>query len=97
MRLHEHCPVCGLRYVQNQGDLFGPLMLLDRVVFLIPLIVLFYFGVWHPGLAGFLGFGGAALFLLIYTMPHRNGVSLALDYYLRRKEGDLADEPSQEG
>ena len=91
VRLHEHCPVCGLKYLQNQGDLLGPLIFLDRVLFLIPLFVLFYFGVWHPKLIWFLLFGGALMFLLIYTIPHRNGVSLAIDYLIRRKEGDLAD------
>jgi uncharacterized protein (DUF983 family) len=95
MRLHDYCPVCGLKYLQSQGDLFGPLVLVDRVLFIIPLIVLFYFGVWHPGLAGLLLVGVTAIFLLIYTMPHRNGVSLAIDYFIRRKEGDLADDRSR--
>src|SRR5689334_3309625 len=48
LTLHERCPVCGLQYLANQGDLFGALMFLDRVLFIIPLIVLFYFRVWHP-------------------------------------------------
>jgi hypothetical protein len=92
MRLHDHCPVCGLKYLESQGDLLGPLIFLDRFLFLIPLIVLFYFGVWHPTLVWLALIGGAALFLLVYTMPHRNGVSLAIDYMLRRKEGDLKEQ-----
>ena len=93
MRLHERCPACGLKYLESQGDLLGPLFFLDRVLFLIPLIVVFYFGVWHPSLKWILVIGGAAIFLLIYTMPNRNGVSLAMDYLIRRKEGDLAEYP----
>jgi len=86
MRLHESCPACGLKYLQNQGDLFGPLVLLDRVLFLIPLIVVFYFGVFHPSAIALAIFGGTTLFLLVYTMPNRNGLSLAIDYFIRRKE-----------
>ena len=90
MRLHEQCPVCELKFLQNQGDLFGPLVLLDRVLFLIPLIVAFYFGVFNPSTAGLLVFGGITVFLLIYTMPNRNGVSLAIDYFIRHKEDNPA-------
>ena len=93
LRLHEHCSVCGLNYLPDQGDLMGPLMFLDRVLFIVPIILFFYLGVWHPSLTGFIVFNGFLLFLLIYTMPHRNGVSLAIDYLVRRKEGDLADPP----
>jgi hypothetical protein len=81
-----------LKYLQNQGDIMGPLMFLDRVVFIVPIIVLFYFGLWRPTLVGFILFGGATLGLLIWTMPNRNGVSLAIDYLIRRKEGDLVED-----
>lgn len=91
LKLHERCAVCGLRYLPDQGDLFGPLILLDRVLFLIPFIVLFYFRLWHPNLAIFILVGGAMTFALVYTMPHRNGISLAFDYLVRRANGDLAD------
>jgi hypothetical protein len=38
------------------------------------------------------------LFVMVYTLPNRNGVSVAFDYYIRRKSGDLADDeiPSDE-
>ena len=90
MKLHDHCPVCGLQYLPNQGDLWGPLVFVDRVVFLIPLVVLFYFLRWHPNSISLAFFGGAMLFLLIFTMPHRNGMSVAIDYLIRRKSGELA-------
>ena len=86
MKLHERCPVCGLQYLANQGDLFGTLLFLDRVLFLIPLVVLIYFRLWHPNQLVFFIFGGVMLFLLVFTMPHRNGAALAIDYWVRRKD-----------
>jgi uncharacterized protein (DUF983 family) len=91
MKLHERCSVCGLRYLPDQGDLLGALIFLDRVLFIIPLIVLIYFRVWHPSLVLFLIFGLALVLVLVFTTPHRNGVSLGIDYRIRRKSGDLAD------
>jgi len=32
--LHDHCPVCGLKYLENQGDLWGYLLLVDRGLFI---------------------------------------------------------------
>jgi uncharacterized protein (DUF983 family) len=89
MKLHDRCSVCGLQYLPNQGDLWGPLVFVDRVVFLIPLVVIFYFLRWQPNLIILALFGGAMLFLLVYTVPHRNGMSVALDYLIRRKSGEL--------
>ena len=91
LRLYEHCPACGLLYLSSQGDLLGSLIFLDRVLFIIPLIVFFYFGLWNPNLPMLLLSGVTVMLLLIFTMPNRNGVSLAIDYLLRRKQGDLAD------
>ena len=93
LTVHERCPVCGLQYLPNQGDLFGALMFLDRVLFIVPLIVLFYFRLWHPNLVLFILFGAAMVLTLVFTMPHRNGMSLAIDYLIRRKTGDLAEPP----
>ena len=96
LRLHEHCPVCGLQYLPDQGDLMGPLMFLDRVLFIVPIVVFFFLGDWQPNMTAFMVFCGVLLFLLIYTMPNRNGVSLAIDSLLRRREGDLADSHTTE-
>ena len=92
LKLHEHCSVCGLHYLPDQGDLFGALMFFDRVLFIIPIVVLIYFRLWHPSLALFIVFGALMVFALIFTAPHRNGVSLGIDYRIRRKCGDLADD-----
>ena len=41
--MRDACSGCGLKFVVNQGDLFGPLLFFDRVLFLVPFITLFYF------------------------------------------------------
>src|SRR5690349_8442525 len=78
--LHERCPVCDLQYLQNQGDLWGSLLLIDRALFIFPLIVVIYFGANNPNSVWFYGFVGLLIFALIYTLPHRNGMSVALEY-----------------
>ena len=90
MKVRERCPVCGLVYLPNQGDLWGALVFLDRALFLIPFIVLVYFRLWHPNGIAFYVLSGGMLFLLIFTLPQRNGVALAIDYLIRRRSGDLS-------
>ena len=94
MTLHERCPVCGLQYLRNQGDLWAPLLLLDRALYIFPVIVLIYFRLNNPHAIWFYFLVGALLAGLIFTMPHRNGMALSLDYLMRRRWGDLSDEPS---
>jgi uncharacterized protein (DUF983 family) len=96
IKLRENCTVCGLRFLPDQGDLWGPLLFLDRVLFIIPLIVIIYFRQLNPDMIWLLLIGGVILFTLIFTLPHRNGMSLAIDYLIRRKAGDLSDEDGDE-
>jgi uncharacterized protein (DUF983 family) len=91
-RLNERCPVCNFKYLQNEGDLWGYLLIVDRALFLLPIIVLLYFRLSNPNSAWFYAISGLLIFLLIYTLPHRNGMNLALDYYFRRKWGDLSNQ-----
>jgi uncharacterized protein (DUF983 family) len=95
LKMHEHCPACRFKYLADQGDLWAYLVVIDRAAFLFPLVVLIYFRLNNPDTLWFYGSSGLVLFLLIYTFPHRNGVGLALDYYFRRKWGDLAEPPAQ--
>lgn len=90
-KLHDHCPVCGLKYLENQGDLWGYLLFVDRALFIFPLIVMIYFRLYVPNLMWFFVITGVLMFALVYTLPHRTGVSLALDYLVRRK----SDEPPE--
>jgi uncharacterized protein (DUF983 family) len=91
-RLNERCPVCNFKYLENEGDLWGYLLIVDRALFLLPIIVLLYFRLSNPNSAWFYIISGLLIFLLIYTLPHRNGMNLALDYYFRRKWGDLSNQ-----
>ncbi|MFM2294799.1 MAG: hypothetical protein RLZZ350_1212 [Verrucomicrobiota bacterium] len=97
LKLRRDCAACGLRFLANEGDLWGTLLFVDRVLFIVPLIVLIYFRVWHPDFALFIGFGALVLAVTIFTMPHRNGISLALDYLVRRNSGDLVDDEVLDG
>jgi uncharacterized protein (DUF983 family) len=91
LTLHDRCPSCGLPYLHDQGDLFGPLVFFDRVLFLIPFIVIFGFCVSNPSPMISILAGCVMIFLLLYTLPNRNGACLAFDYYQRRKDGAAAN------
>ena len=97
--LHERCAVCGLQYLRNQGDLWGYLLLVDRALFVFPLIVLIYFRLYNPYSVWFYVLAGALVAGLIVTLPHRNGMSVGLDYLIRCKWGDLSEKsaPSSDG
>ena len=95
IKLLDRCPVCGLQYLPDQGDLWGPLLLLDRLLFIIPLIGIIYFKFYNPRSVWFYLFGCGVVFALVFTLPHRNGMSLAIDYLIRRKFGDLSEPPEQ--
>jgi len=87
LTLHDRCPVCGLRYLADQGDLFGLMVLVDRAFFLIPFITVFCFCLPNPRPWVYLVSCALMIFLLLFTLPNRNGASLAFDYYLRRDQG----------
>jgi uncharacterized protein (DUF983 family) len=80
---NQHCSACGLEFQSNHGNTWMFIVITDR----IPLM----FGIG----ALFLGFkphgvlqNSTFLFLLaaplIATMPHRQGMAMALDYVLGR-------------
>jgi uncharacterized protein (DUF983 family) len=82
--LHDSCAVCGLKYLESQGDLWGLIIFFDRALFIFPIIVMIYFRLYNASSGWFYGGGVAMLFLLIFTLPQRTGICLALDYALRR-------------
>ena len=91
LKMHERCERCGLKYLANEGDLWAYLILIDRALFLFPLVVMIYFRINNPESPWTWVISGALLFLFLYTLPHRNGISLGIDYRIRRKAGDLVD------
>jgi uncharacterized protein (DUF983 family) len=96
LEMNDRCPACDFKYLADQGDLWVYLVIIDRAVFLFPLVILIYFRLNNPDSVWFYGSSAAILFLLLYTFPHRNGVGLALDYYFRRNWGDLAEPASEQ-
>lgn len=89
--LHDRCSVCGLKFLADQGDLWVYLIALDRALFIFPFVVLIYFRLNNPGSIWFYLISAALVLGLIFTLPQRNGMGLSLDYFIRRKCGDLAD------
>ncbi|MCP4250193.1 MAG: DUF983 domain-containing protein [bacterium] len=88
--LHDHCPACGLRFELSGGDTWGFWIIGDRV-FIAAIIILLVLGCLPQGLMGRVLFGALTLFALIWTMPHRQGICTALDYYTRVRWRDLAE------
>jgi uncharacterized protein (DUF983 family) len=91
VKLHDHCPHCNLQYLSDQGDLWAYLVAVDRALFILPLIVLIYFRLYLPESIWFYLFTGGLMFGFVYTLPHRNGMALGVDYLIRRNSGDLVD------
>jgi uncharacterized protein (DUF983 family) len=83
--MHDHCDACGLKFLDNQGDLFGYLFVLDRVLFILPLIAMVFFRVYLPSSDWFYVAWAILMVVLVWTLPHRSGMSVALDYYFRRR------------
>jgi hypothetical protein len=82
-----------LKYLENQGDLWGMLLFADRVLFMVPLIVVFLIGQGSHSIWPYV-FGIVLAIGLVVTFPHRLGVSVAIDYLIRSNSGDLSNRPS---
>jgi uncharacterized protein (DUF983 family) len=90
-KLRSHCPVCGLKYLENQGDLWGVLLFADRVLFMVPLIAVVMVTQNSKAIWPYF-FGGVLALGLILTFPHRMGISVAFEYHIRRTSSDLSGE-----
>jgi uncharacterized protein (DUF983 family) len=91
LTMHERCGHCGLQYLRDQGDLWAYVIVVDRVLFILPLIAMLYFRLYNPYSVWFGLFAVTLVGALFGTMPQRNAMCLGVDYYIRRKWGDLAD------
>ena len=86
-RMRESCPHCGLVYLEDRGDPWAFLMLIDRAVFIFPLVVALYFGLHRSSLAWFVGFGVALGVVFVLTTPNRYGASVGLVHWARWRFG----------
>ncbi len=83
--LHERCAVCGLKYLDDECALFGTLFLVDRALFIFPLIVMIYFRTYVHNAIWFYLACAILMFAVVYTLPQRSGMALALHYLLRER------------
>lgn len=85
--LHERCSQCSLQFEKTPGDTWGFWVLGDRI-FIAITIALIFFGLspdtWQERVLFLTVIIGAT----ILTMPRRQGVCTALDYYVRRRLGE---------
>lgn len=95
LEVRDTCPKCGVKYLEDQGDLMGMMILLDRVIFLVPLVTIFCFLFPHSSPWVYIPVTLVALFLLIITLPNRNAANLALDFYIRQKRAEDQKVPGQ--
>lgn len=92
IKMHDACSACGLRFLGNQGDLMAYLVVVDRGVFIFPLIALIYIRLYKDYSAAFYVSVCVGLIVAFFvTLPVRNSLGLALDYLARRKWGDLSE------
>ncbi|HEX8170857.1 MAG TPA: hypothetical protein VF824_09995 [Thermoanaerobaculia bacterium] len=88
---HERCPVCGVVYLRNYGDIWMFVIITDRIPIFFGIVAV-YFG--YQSLSKF----AAALFFIALTVPivatmkARQGLAIALDYVWRIYMPDPSDE-----
>ncbi|MFQ5496160.1 MAG: DUF983 domain-containing protein [Phycisphaerae bacterium] len=85
--LHDRCGCCDLAFEPEPGDTWAFWIVGDRI-FLAVAIALIYLGVRPVALAARLLFLLLTIAAIIATMPRRQGICTALDFYFRRWPGD---------
>ncbi len=85
--LYQRCPRCGLLYLENQGDPWFFQLLIDRALFILPIIAALFFGLHRSSPALFVVFCVVLVAVFFVTTPHRYGLCVALDYYSRLRFG----------
>lgn len=94
--LRSNCPECGLRYLENQGDPWFFQLLIDRGLFILPVVAALFFRLHRTNVPLFIVFCLANVAVFFYTTPHRYGICVGLDYYSRlRLGGQGDDEPAK--
>lgn len=91
--METECSVCRLRFERRPGDTWAFWLIGDRV-FIAALLVVVVLGFRSITTAHVLGLFLAAAVPLVWTMPHRLGVCVALDYLSRVYSGQLSDDPA---
>jgi len=88
--LFPSCSSCDYRYEKNFGDTWAFWVIGDRLFVVIPMALLF-FGFTPDDWPIRLGFLAAVGVPLVWTMPHRLGACIALDFLARRRFSDSSE------
>jgi uncharacterized protein (DUF983 family) len=88
---NERCSSCRLLFQRNYGDIWGIMLILDRIPILIGIAAV-YFGFRSTNWMAATVFTIALALPLIATMRNRQGLALAIDYLSRVYFPDPSDE-----
>lgn len=80
IEVHDNCSNCGIQYLKNRGDYWGFLLVIDRAIFILPLIIIIYFDLlperdWTIAL-----FFVSVMAGFIATASRRYGLCIGLNY-----------------
>ncbi len=59
--------------------------MLDRALFILPLIAMVFLRVWVPDASWFYVVWAVLMIAVVVTLPQRTGMSIAFDYWLRNR------------
>ena len=82
-RINEICSYCGVKFLENPGDSWGFLLLLDRALFIFPIIVIYYLLIDTISALTAVSIGVIFMVIFILMTPQRIGVSMAIEYWIR--------------
>lgn len=89
--LEERCAECGLIYETSPGSTWGFWVIGDRV-FVVLMLLPIYLGLSMESVPLRAAMFGAVAVGFVATMPMRQGLCTALDYWTRLRWGDPASE-----
>ena len=81
-KMNHECESCNINFNEDDGDNWFFLLIIDRALFIFPIIVAYYFG-YGPKII--ITISLILLFFFILFTPIRLGISLAFVYYFRTK------------
>ncbi len=82
--MHERCANCDLQFERSPGDTWGFWVIGDRI-FIAAIVAAIFLGYRPTSRFEQALLAAAAIAALIWTMPHRQGVCVALDYLLQQR------------
>lgn len=84
--MREHCANCDLQFERSPGDTWGFWVIGDRI-FIAAIVAGIFLGYRPTSRIEQALLAAAAIAALIWTMPHRQGICVALDYILQTWTG----------